>query len=79
MIVKVIGKSHREGTSKKTGAPYNFNVAYYLGQDTGVVGRRGMEVILGPEMYPLENIQIDAEYNIEFGPRGAVVNFQKVK
>lgn len=79
MIVKIIGKAHREGTSKKSGNSYNFNIAYYLGNDSGVTGQRGLEILLDPETYPLADIQLGADYNIEFGPRGTVVSFQKVK
>lgn len=79
MIVEIIGKQHREGVSKKTGSPYNFNVAYYVGTDRGVIGSKGQEVLLEPDLFPLEDIQVGASYDIQFGPRGAVVNFSKVK
>lgn len=79
MIVEIIGKQHREGVSKKTGIPYNFNVVYYIGTDRGVIGSRGLEILLEPDLFPLDDIQVGARYDIQFGPRGAVVNFSKVK
>ena len=36
MKIKVIGKAHREGVSKKSGNPYNFNQVHYNGPDRGV-------------------------------------------
>lgn len=79
MIVEIIGKQHREGVSKKTGNSYNFNVVYYVGPDRGVIGSRGMEILLEPDLFPLHDIQLGARYDIEFGPRGVVMNFSKVK
>lgn len=55
MIVEIIGKQHREGVSQKTGKEYNFNVAHYIGPDRGVIGAKGLEVILEPDLYPLES------------------------
>lgn len=79
MIVEIIGKQHREGVSKKTGNSYNFNVVYYIGTDRGVIGSRGLEILLESDRFPLDDIQVGARYDIQFGPRGAVVNFSKVK
>ena len=58
MIVEIIGKQHREGVSQKTGKEYNFNVAHYIGPDRGVIGAKGLEVILEPDLYPLESIEV---------------------
>lgn len=79
MIVEIIGKQHREGVSKKTGSAYNFNVVYYIGTDRGVIGSRGLEILLDSDLFPLDDIQVGARYDIQFGPRGVVVNFSKVK
>lgn len=79
MIVEIIGKQHREGVSQKTGKEYNFNVAHYIGPDRGVIGAKGLEVILEPDLYPLESIEVGARYDIQFGPRGVVQNSSKVK
>ncbi len=38
MKIKVIGKVHREGTSKRTGNSYNFNQVFYNGHDRSVEG-----------------------------------------
>lgn len=79
MIVEIIGKQHREGVSKKTGNSYSFNVVYYIGRDRGVIGSRGLEILLESDLFPLDDIQVGGSYDIEFGPRGSVVNFSKVK
>lgn len=79
MIVEIIGKQHREGVSKKSGNSYNFNVVYFIGKDRGVIGSRGLEILLEPDLFPLDDIQVGARYDIQFGFRGAVLNFCKVK
>lgn len=79
MIVEIIGKQHREGLSQKTGKEYNFNAVYFIGPDRGVIGARGLEVILDSHLYPLESIEVGARYDIQFGPRGVLQNFSKVK
>lgn len=38
MKIKVIGKAHFEGTSKKTGNEYNFHQIHYIGKSRGVEG-----------------------------------------
>lgn len=79
MIVEIIGKQHREGVSLKTGKEYNFNVVYFIGPDRGVIGAKGQEVILDSDLYSLESIEVGDRYDIQFGPRGVVQNFSKVK
>lgn len=79
MIVEIIGKEHREGVSQRTGREYNLNVVHFIGPDRGVIGSKGLEVILEPDLYPLESIEVGARYDIQFGLRGVVQNFTKVK
>lgn len=80
MKIKVIGKQHMEGKSKKTGNDYNFNVVYYIGrEDDRVVGKHGCQVNLDPDMIPFHEIMVDGTYDVEFGPRNRVVSFVPVK
>ena len=72
MKIKAIGKAHREGTSKKTGAAYDFLQVHYNGPDRGVEG-------LDPSLIPYADIKLNAEYEVDFGPRGYVVGFTLVK
>ena len=46
MKIKVIGKAHLEGTSKKTGKPYNLNQLHYVGKAQGVEGDAAMTMTL---------------------------------
>lgn len=48
MKIKVIGKAHREGVSKKSGNPYNFNQVHYNGPDRGVEGMAALTLNLDP-------------------------------
>ena len=78
MKIKVIGKAHLEGKSRKTGRDYNFNQIHYLGSAFGVEGQAALTQSLDPAHYPYDSISIGAEYNIEFDNRGYVVTFERV-
>lgn len=75
MKIKVLGKVHREGTSKKTGKPYNFNQVHYLGKEPGVEGQAALTLNLDAFDYPIEGIVVGTEYTVEFNNRGYVVEF----
>lgn len=78
MVVKVIGKQHMEGTSKKSGNEYNINIVHCIGRDPQVNGFAAMNVTLNAKDYPLDTILLDKEYNLDYGPRGFVVGFTRV-
>ena len=79
MIIKVMGKVHREGVSKRTGNPYNFNEIHYLGKSRGVEGQAALTATLDAFDYPYDRIMVGHEYNIEFDRTGFVVEFAPVK
>ena len=79
MKIKVIGKAHREGTSRRTGNEYNFNQVYYNGPDRGVEGLAALSLNLDPSLIPFADIKVGGEYEVDFGPRGYVVGFTAVK
>lgn len=53
MKIKVIGKAHLEGASKRTGKEYNFNQVHYTGPDRGVEGLAALT--LDPSLLPQGN------------------------
>ena len=75
MKIKVYGKAHLEGTSKKTGKPYNLTVLHYLGKARGVEGQAALTLMLDALTYPLSSIVVGEEYNVEFDNRGYPVEF----
>ncbi len=79
MKIKVIGKAHLEGKSKRTGNEYNFNQVHYTGSDRGVEGLAALTLTLDPSLIPYADIKLNAEYEVDFGPRGYVVGFTPVK
>lgn len=78
MKIKVIGKQHMEGTSKKTGQPYNFNTIHFNAPARGVDGVAAQTVNLDPALYPFANVVIGGEYELEFDQRGYCVSFLPV-
>ena len=73
MKIKVIGKAHREEERN----PYNFNQVHYNGPDRGVEGMAALTLNLNPPLLPYADI--GGEYEVDFGPRGYVVNFTPTK
>ena len=79
MKIKVIGKAHLEGTSKRTGNSYNFHRIYYNAPARGVEGVAAKDLTLEPYQVSYASIQVGGEYQVEFDERGGVVSFEAVK
>ncbi|MDY3281296.1 hypothetical protein [Dysosmobacter sp.] len=75
MKIKVIGKAHLRGTSKRTGNAYDFVQVHYNGPARGVEGEAAKTLMLDPLYFPLSSIVIGATYNVDFDDRGYVVDF----
>lgn len=75
MKIKVYGKAHLEGTSKKTGKPYNLTVVHYLGKAFGVEGQAALTLMLDAVQHPLNSIMVGEDYNVEFDNRGYPFEF----
>ena len=75
MKIKVYGKAHLEGVSKKSGNPYNLTVLHYLGKARGVEGQAALTLMLDAFEFPLSSINVGSEYNVEFDQRGYPVEF----
>ena len=78
MKIKVYGKAHLEGISKKTGKPYCFNQVHYLGKVRGVEGLAALTISLDPVAYPINSIIVGGEYNVEFDNHGYIFEFSPV-
>lgn len=75
MKIKVIGKAHLQGVSKKTGNPYDFIQVHFNGPARGVEGLAAQTVSLDPSQFPFANIIIGCDYTVEFDQRGYPVEF----
>lgn len=78
MKIRVIGKAHLKGTSKRTGKPYDFIQAHYNGPARDVTGLAALTVNLDPAMVDFNSIIVPGDYNVEFDQRGYPVVFQSV-
>ena len=79
MIIKVIGKSHMEGTSKKSGNAYNFTVVHFNAKARGVDGFAAKSANIDGSFARFEDIVVGGTYNLEFDERGYVLAFEPVK
>ena len=78
MKIKVIGKAHLKGTSKKTGNPYDFIQVHYNGPARGVEGLAALPANLDPALYPFSVLVTGCESILEFDNRGYPVTFLPV-
>ena len=78
MKVKVIGKAHLQGISKKNNRPYDFIQVHYSGKAYGVEGVAALTLSLDPNDHPFADVIVGGEYNVEFDNRGYIVEFLPV-
>ena len=72
MKVIVVGKANRSGVSKKSGNPYDFNIALVTHAQNGIEGLNATGINLDPKTYPLAGIQVGKVYNVDYDNRGYV-------
>ena len=79
MKITIHGKAHIEGTSKKTGKPFNCNQIHYLAPARGVEGYAAKTLFLDPVNFPMEKIIVGREYEIQFDDTGYPVVFELIQ
>lgn len=79
MRIKVLGKAHLEGTSKKTGRDYNFNQIHYNAPARGVEGVAAKTLSLDPGQVPYSSIIVGEDYMVEFDERGYPLCFELIQ
>ena len=75
MKIKIVGKAHLQGTSKKTGKPYNFIQLHYLGRAYGVIGEAALTAALDPDLVDFDKLPVPSEAVLEFDGKGYPVEF----
>ena len=78
MRIKVIGKAHLEGTSKRTGKDYNFNQVHYNAPARGVDGIAAKTLSLDPAQVSYGSIIVGEDYTVEFDERGYPMCFDLI-
>lgn len=78
MLVTVTARQHISGISKRTGKPFDNNIAHILRPDKDAEGRVGDTVWLNIDKYPLDKILLNTDYNLEYDSKGYVLIFEPV-
>ena len=78
MKIKVIGKAHLRGVSKKSGNAYDFIQVHYNGKSRGVEGQAALTLSLDPADHPMDSVIVGGDYNVEFDNRGYIQEFTPV-
>lgn len=77
MIINVIGRQRRTGTSKKTGNSYDFSVVYFLTTSPFVEGQCGDKFTVNSSVCPYDKIFVGREYIADFDYTGRLVSFKQ--
>lgn len=77
MKVVVIGKEYVSGTSRKTGKPFEANVAHVAFKKMGVDGQSVDSIWLDPATYPLSGIAVGKTYEVDRDARGFLLSFEQ--
>lgn len=78
MRIKIVGKVHRKGTSKKTGTDYNFIELHYVAPAYGVIGEEAATTTIDPDTYPFDKI-VPGVYSAEFDSHGRMLTLAPVQ
>ena len=77
MKVKVVGKQHREGVSKKSGKEYSMNLAYCEYSAKDVEGVMTGDFIVPDSLVNFSSIVVGGVYIFDFDNRGYLVSVSK--
>lgn len=78
MKIKLVGKVHRSGISKKSGNKYDFVEIHFVAPARGVIGEAAQTMTMDPEIYPFENIT-PGVYDVQFDNRGTPLSLTPVQ
>ena len=73
-----MGKSHREGISKKNGKPYNMHTLHCAGNARDVEGQAVLNITLSGNDFPYDKLNIGNEYIAEYDSEGKLLDFHAV-
>lgn len=76
MKVMLVGKSHREGKSRKSGNLYNCTLAYVTYPSRDVDGLATDVIWLSAVDYPFDTLICGKTYDVDRDYRGFVINFK---
>lgn len=74
MKIKVYGKVHLSGTSKKTGNKYDFTQLHTLVSQRGVDGQAARTLSISPDIIKYDAILIGKDLDVEVDFDGRVVS-----
>ena len=78
MRIKIVGKVHRSGVSKKSGNAYDFVELHVVLPKRGVIGEAAQTVTTDSTVYPFERIA-PGIYDAEFDNNGNLLSLAPVQ
>lgn len=78
MRIKIVGKVHRSGISKKSGNPYDFVELHVVMPKRGVIGEAAQTVTTDATVYPFDRLN-PGVYDAEFDNNGSLLSLAPVQ
>lgn len=79
MVIQILGKQHKSGTSQKTGRPYDFTIIHFAGYNRFVEGQAALTVNIGADLLPYDKILVGLHYDIEPDLDGNIIKITPCK
>lgn len=79
MVVKVYGKQHCQGVSKKSGKNYDFYNLHLLVKDRNVDGLACCVKMVDPSVISFDNILVNQQYDLQTDFNGNIVSISPAK
>lgn len=78
MKIRIFGKNHRNGTSQKTGKPYDFWELHFSGPQRGVIGEAAINKTVDPGLFDFEAMTVPGDYLVEYDGQGNIISLSAV-
>lgn len=78
-IIKLDGKEHRKGTSRKTGNEYDFYVLHFIAPQAGVEGKAAVQKLVDPSLIAYEKLLPGMHYELDTDLNGNVIRVTQAK
>lgn len=78
MVIRLEGKEHRQGTSKR-GQAYDFIVLHFLGKSRGVDGLGAIQKLIDPDLINYDDLLVGQHYELEPDLDGNIIAIKVAK
>lgn len=78
MRMEIVGKIRRQGTSSKTGKPFDFVELHCIAPKRGVEGKSVLTVTVDSGLLDYDRMELPGEYVVDFDNTGRVLGIEQI-